>query len=195
MDSTQTHALIEKAWSDSILAELIDYIRIPNRSPAFDPHWQEHGYMEEAIAQFERWARTQAIEGMTVEVVRLSGRTPLLFIDIPGPSQEGVLLYGHLDKQPEMTGWRSGLGPWEPVLEGDRLYGRGAADDGYVWSSSRPARRAAVLICPLTSTPWGSASAIRAWSFASIPAAETMISSGARPRCGAWREACSRWRS
>ena len=131
MDNTQTHALVEKAWSGSILAELIDYIRIPNKSPAFDPHWQEHGYMEEAIAQFERWARIQAIEGMTVEVVRLSGRTPLLFIDIPGPSQEGVLLYGHLDKQPEMTGWRSGLGPWEPVLEGDRLYGRGAADDGY----------------------------------------------------------------
>ena len=131
MDNTQTHALVEKAWSGSILAELIDYIRIPNKSPAFDPHWQQHGYMEEAIAQFERWARIQAIEGMTVEVVRLSGRTPLLFINIPGSSQEGVLLYGHLDKQPEMTDWRSGLGPWEPVLEGDRLYGRGAADDGY----------------------------------------------------------------
>ena len=42
-----------------------------------------------------------------------------------------MLLYGHLDKQPEMTGWRDGLGPWTPVVEGDRLYGRGGADDGY----------------------------------------------------------------
>jgi acetylornithine deacetylase/succinyl-diaminopimelate desuccinylase-like protein len=42
-----------------------------------------------------------------------------------------VLLYGHLDKQPEMTGWREGLGPWTPVIEGDKLYGRGGADDGY----------------------------------------------------------------
>jgi acetylornithine deacetylase/succinyl-diaminopimelate desuccinylase-like protein len=42
-----------------------------------------------------------------------------------------VLLYGHLDKQPEMEGWREDLGPWKPVLEGDRLYGRGGADDGY----------------------------------------------------------------
>ena len=42
-----------------------------------------------------------------------------------------VLLYGHLDKQPEMTGWADGLGPWEPVLKDGKLYGRGGADDGY----------------------------------------------------------------
>jgi len=30
-----------------------------------------------------------------------------------------------------MTGWREGLGPWTPVIEGDKLYGRGGADDGY----------------------------------------------------------------
>jgi acetylornithine deacetylase/succinyl-diaminopimelate desuccinylase-like protein len=36
-----------------------------------------------------------------------------------------------MDKQPEMTGWSEGLGPWQPVLRGDRLYGRGGADDGY----------------------------------------------------------------
>jgi len=42
-----------------------------------------------------------------------------------------VLLYGHLDKQPEMVGWAAGYGPWIPLLEGDKLYGRGGADDGY----------------------------------------------------------------
>jgi len=36
-----------------------------------------------------------------------------------------------MDKQPEMTGWREDLGPWKPVREGDRLYGRGGGDDGY----------------------------------------------------------------
>src|SRR5581483_11536807 len=58
-------------------------------------------------------------------------RTPLLKIDVPGQGADCVLMYGHLDKQPEMTGWSDGLGPWQPVLRGDRLYGRGAADDGY----------------------------------------------------------------
>jgi acetylornithine deacetylase/succinyl-diaminopimelate desuccinylase-like protein len=52
-------------------------------------------------------------------------------MEIPGDADETVLLYGHLDKQPEMTGWSDGLGPWTPVRRGDRLYGRGAADDGY----------------------------------------------------------------
>jgi acetylornithine deacetylase/succinyl-diaminopimelate desuccinylase-like protein len=42
-----------------------------------------------------------------------------------------VLFYGHLDKQPEMEGWRADLGPWIPKIEDGKLYGRGAADDGY----------------------------------------------------------------
>src|SRR5690606_4426291 len=82
-------------------------------------------------ALMENWARAQPIPGMQLEVVRLEGRTPLIFIDIPGQGEDTVLLYGHLDKQPEMTGWAEHLGPWKPVIEGDRLYGRGGADDGY----------------------------------------------------------------
>ena len=91
--------------------------------------------MDEAVALIEKWCRAQPIESMTVEVVRLDGRTPLIFMDIPASpaprSDDCVVLYGHLDKQPEMSGWRDDLGPWEPVIQGDRLYGRGGADDGY----------------------------------------------------------------
>lgn len=136
MDNAQAQAFIEKTWDTAILPELLEYIRIPNKSPAFDPKWQEHGYMEEAVARLERWARAQPIADMTVEVIRLPRRTPLLYIDIAGDPRDCVLMYGHLDKQPEMAGWRSGLGPWQPVLEGERLYGRGAADDGYALFAS-----------------------------------------------------------
>ncbi|HOX70186.1 MAG TPA: M20 family metallopeptidase, partial [Dokdonella sp.] len=108
-----------------------DYIRIPNKSPMFDAKWAEHGYMDKAVALMEAWARAQPIPGMQIEVVRLAGRTPLIFIEIPGQGDDCILLYGHLDKQPEMTGWSDHLGPWQPVIEGDRLYGRGGADDGY----------------------------------------------------------------
>jgi acetylornithine deacetylase/succinyl-diaminopimelate desuccinylase-like protein len=123
-------------WDESALPELVDYIRIPNKSPMFDPDWQEHAYMEQAVSQFERWCLAQDIAGMQLEVVRLPDRTPLIFMDIPGECDETVLLYGHLDKQPEMTGWREGMGPWEPVMESDRLYGRGGADDGYATFAS-----------------------------------------------------------
>ena len=140
---------VDGIWDRSILPELVEYIRIPNKSPAFDPEWQAHGYMDEAVARFVAFAETQPIPGVGIEVVRLAGRTPLIFIDIPGIDIPGtdtpgigipgldagagapVLLYGHLDKQPEMSGWRPDLGPWLPVMEGDRLYGRGGADDGY----------------------------------------------------------------
>jgi acetylornithine deacetylase/succinyl-diaminopimelate desuccinylase-like protein len=131
MDNGAIRSHVDRLWQESVVSELVEYIRIPNKSVAFDRDWQAHGHMDRAIARFEDWARRQPLKGMTLEVVRLPGRTPLLFAEILGHSKDCVLLYGHMDKQPEMTGWRDGLGPWTPVLEGDRLYGRGSADDGY----------------------------------------------------------------
>jgi acetylornithine deacetylase/succinyl-diaminopimelate desuccinylase-like protein len=132
-DTKRLQAFIDTLWDEAITPTLVDYIRIPNKSPDFDPQWAEHGHVDEAVALFETWARERlgALPGATLEVVRLKGRTPLIFIEIPGAIEDTILLYGHLDKQPEMTGWSEGLGPWTPVLRGDRLYGRGGADDGY----------------------------------------------------------------
>jgi acetylornithine deacetylase/succinyl-diaminopimelate desuccinylase-like protein len=131
MDKQAVSAYIGPLWDRSVIPHLMDYVRIPNKSPAFDKEWREHGYMDAVVAHFEQWARQQPIAGMSFEVVRIEKRTPLILIDVPGDNSDCVMLYGHLDKQPEMTAWRDGLGPWSPVLEDDKLYGRGAADDGY----------------------------------------------------------------
>jgi acetylornithine deacetylase/succinyl-diaminopimelate desuccinylase-like protein len=127
---------INEVWDDSIVDRLTAYIRIPNKSPTFDPHWERNGHMEAAINLMADWCRAQPVEGMRVEVRRLPGKTPLLFIDVPGELPGSVLLYGHLDKQPEFPGWLPGLGPWEPVMRDGKLYGRGGADDGYAVFSS-----------------------------------------------------------
>jgi acetylornithine deacetylase/succinyl-diaminopimelate desuccinylase-like protein len=127
-------SVVERAtrvWNDDVLPAITDYIRIPNRSPAFDSKWAEHGHMERAVELISSWMKARPIAGLQVSVERLEGRTPVILAEVPGTADGTVVLYGHLDKQPEMSGWRDGLGPWEPVLEGDRLYGRGAADDGY----------------------------------------------------------------
>jgi acetylornithine deacetylase/succinyl-diaminopimelate desuccinylase-like protein len=134
MDAKALSGYVGGVWDAEIVPQLTEYIRIPNKSPMFDADWARHGYMDQAVALMEAWARAQPVAGMRVEVVRLPERTPLIFIEIPGSDAAGtdtVLLYGHLDKQPEMTGWSAQLGPWKPVLDGDRLYGRGGADDGY----------------------------------------------------------------
>ncbi len=134
MDQQATQKFVDEKWNDEIVPALVEYIKIPNKSPHFDPKWDEHGYMEDAVQLIFGWCKMQDIPGMTAEIVRLPGRTPLIFMEIPGtdPSNEDtILLYGHLDKQPEMTGWADGLGPWIPVIKGDKLYGRGGADDGY----------------------------------------------------------------
>lgn len=133
IDIAKARKLIDQCWGDEVIPTLVEYIRIPNKSPSFDPDWVAHGFMDEAVGLFERWARAKLPQfpGATLEVVRLPGRTPVIVIDIPGDGRDKVLLYGHLDKQPEMTGWADGYGPWIPRLEGDKLYGRGGADDGY----------------------------------------------------------------
>jgi acetylornithine deacetylase/succinyl-diaminopimelate desuccinylase-like protein len=136
LDPAATLRFVSDVWDRSIIPALTEYIAIPNRSPAYDAAWKANGHMDRAVDHIARWCQERKIAGLTLEVVRLKNergeeRTPVIMMEIPGQSKETVLLYGHLDKQPEMVGWEPGLGPWTPVLRGDQLFGRGGADDGY----------------------------------------------------------------
>lgn len=140
MNRELASARIAEAWREEIISQLEIYIAVPALSPAFDADWEAAGHIETAVQQVAAWIRSRPIEQMTVEVRRLPGRTPLIVAEVApfGPSKPSarshestVLLYGHLDKQPEMSGWHEGLAPWKPVRRGHRLYGRGGADDGY----------------------------------------------------------------
>jgi len=135
MNNSALEQRIASQWDAEIVPQITEYIRVPAKSPHFDPQWQSHGHIERVIQQALAWVRIQPIKGLAAEIVRIDGRTPLLFIDIPasaGHARPGtVMLYGHLDKQPEMVGWHADAGPWEPRYDGGKLYGRGGADDGY----------------------------------------------------------------
>jgi len=150
MDTHAALRFVETRWDDSIVPQLIEYIRIPCKSPQFDSEWRANGHIDRAVALIERWCREQPIAGMQIEVLRPKDRTPLILMEIPavggaragGTKDDTVLLYGHMDKQPEMAGWEEGLGPWTPVLRDGKLYGRGGADDGYSAFASLTAIRA-----------------------------------------------------
>lgn len=133
MDFTRLTGVIAAAWNAQVMPSLTDYIGIPCLSPAFDAGWAATGHIERAATLIAGWARDtlHSIPGASVEILTLPGRTPVVFIDIPGSSPDPVLIYGHLDKQPAMSGWSRGRSAWVPRQEGDRLYGRGGADDGY----------------------------------------------------------------
>ena len=130
------HALeqVSQAWDRDIVHRLEDYIRIPAKSPMFDADWASGGYLDTVVRNTAQWIEAQKVPGLTLEVVRLEGRTPVLFFEVAASgstSTQTVLMYGHLDKQPEFSGWRNDLGPWTPKYEDGKLYGRGGADDGY----------------------------------------------------------------
>jgi acetylornithine deacetylase/succinyl-diaminopimelate desuccinylase-like protein len=127
------------AWSGQIVPELKRYIEVPAKSPMFDADWAEKGLLERVIQDAALWVEGRRVEGLQLKILRLEGRTPVLFFEVPAsrgsedidPGQDTVLFYGHLDKQPEFNGWRADLGPWSPKIDGEKLYGRGGADDGY----------------------------------------------------------------
>jgi acetylornithine deacetylase/succinyl-diaminopimelate desuccinylase-like protein len=136
VDHVQLHETVNRTWDSDILPSLSDLVRIPAVSVLFDADWAASGHLDAAAEHVRAWLAARDIPGATVEILRLPGRTPVVLMDVPAsegmPADGGtVLLYGHLDKQPPVGGWSEGLGPWTPVIRGDRLYGRGSADDGY----------------------------------------------------------------
>lgn len=134
LDAAATQTRIDAQWDGDILQQLTDYIRIPAKSPAFDPDWASNGYIDQVVNNAADWVRAQEVPGLTLEVLREPGRTPLIFFEVAATRPESTqtaLIYGHLDKQPEFSGWHEGLGPWTPKYVDGKLYGRGGADDGY----------------------------------------------------------------
>ncbi|MBP8053792.1 MAG: M20/M25/M40 family metallo-hydrolase, partial [Burkholderiaceae bacterium] len=134
LDAAQTRSQIDALWDSQIVPQLADYIRIPAKSPLFDADWAANGHIDAVVRHTATWIEAQKVDGLALEIVRLPGRTPVLLFEVAArqsTSSQTVLLYGHLDKQPEFAGWRKDLGPWTPKVENGKLYGRGGADDGY----------------------------------------------------------------
>ena len=136
MDTIQLQDNINKDWDQDIIPALVDYIKIPNKSPSFDPEWKQHGHMDRVLRLAVEWAEDHMPENGKLIIKETEGRTPLILIDVPGDRDGNILMYGHLDKQPEMDGWDADLGHWTPVIKNDKLYGRGGADDGYALFAS-----------------------------------------------------------
>ena len=143
LDTAAVARFVDEAWDQRIVPELRDYIAIPAKSPMFDADWAAHGHIDTVVQRAAAWVESRKLAGLKLEVLRIpnddgSPRTPAIFFELPATRAGGndadaptVLLYGHLDKQPEFSGWRADLGPWTPKIDGDKLYGRGGADDGY----------------------------------------------------------------
>ena len=134
LNAAKALSQVSAQWDSDIVTQISDYIAIPAKSPGFDADWKAHGYIDTVMRNAAAWVEAQKVDGLTLEVIRLDGRTPVLFFEIPATrvdSTQTVLMYGHLDKQPEFTGWRSDLGPWTAKYQDGKLYGRGGADDGY----------------------------------------------------------------
>ena len=128
----------DRIWDDEIVPQITRYIEVPAKSPMFDAEWQQHGFIDHVVRDAAAWVERQQVAGLKLEVIRLAGRTPVIFFEVPATKPGGnaadaetICLYGHLDKQPEFNGWRNDLGPWTPKYIDGLLYGRGGADDGY----------------------------------------------------------------
>jgi len=130
---------VSRAWDQDIVGQLTEYIRIPAKSPMFDAQWAEHGYIDTVVRNAATWVEAQKIEGLKLEVIRLEGRTPVLFLRCrrsSGASQQDAakaIGADRADVRPTSTSslnspaGANDLGPWTPKYEEGRLYGRGPA--------------------------------------------------------------------
>ena len=125
MDVESTQRLFETEG----LSALLDFVKVPCVSPRYEPDWQAKGYIQQAVEGMKTWAEELGIPGLSTQILQICNAPPVLFCDIPGssPSSPTICLYGHLDKQPGQVTWPA----FTPVLKEGKLYGRGAADDGY----------------------------------------------------------------
>ncbi|MDQ1832112.1 M20 family metallopeptidase [Massilia scottii] len=134
LSQSELAAFADRVWDEEIVPALVSYIAVPAKSPAFDAQWEANGYLDRVVRDAEAWIRSKKIPGLKLEVLRAPNRSPVIFFELPATkaaSNDTILIYGHLDKQPEFDGWRGDLGPWTPKYEDGKLYGRGGADDGY----------------------------------------------------------------
>ncbi len=124
---------VHRIWEADVLPALERYTAIPCLSPAYDAAWERNGHLARAAELLVRWCGERPVPGLRAEVVAPAGTTPVVVAESPatGGADGTVVVYGHLDKQPPLGSWREGLGPYLPVRDGDRLYGRGTGDDGY----------------------------------------------------------------
>ena len=134
MDVKSFRKYIEKMFTYNTLPNLMNFIRIPNLSPAFDNNWNTNGYLLKAANLIISFAKSLEIKNAEINLIQDQGYTPLIYIDIQSSRKNDtrtVLFYSHFDKQPHGTGWDENKGPTKPVIENNRLFGRGSVDDGY----------------------------------------------------------------
>ena len=84
-NADQSAALLSRAtkqWDADIVPQLIEYVKLPAKSPAFEAEWKKSGQIQRAIDQAQKFVAAQPVKNMTLEVITLEGRTPVLFFDV-----------------------------------------------------------------------------------------------------------------
>jgi acetylornithine deacetylase/succinyl-diaminopimelate desuccinylase-like protein len=127
INKSELEKFVHKNFEETIVPTLMKYIEVPNVSPSFDKDWETNGFQEQAVDLLVSWAKAQDIENFEIEVIKETGKTPLVYITVEGTTKDAptILLYGHLDKQPPFEGWDEDKHPYKPVIIDNKLYGRG----------------------------------------------------------------------
>ena len=51
MDHSELRRFAADKWDGDLVPRLVDYVRVPAKSPAFDASWEAHGHIEAVVRE------------------------------------------------------------------------------------------------------------------------------------------------
>ena len=134
MEPKILHETISKIFNTTTLPNLMNFIRIPNTSPEFDPDWDKNNLLLKASKLIITFIKTLQLKNTEITLLKDENHTPFILTETKSSKEKEkntILFYAHIDKQPNCEGWDKGKSATNPIIENGRLYGRGSIDDGY----------------------------------------------------------------
>jgi hypothetical protein len=59
MNLSDLQPFIARKWDEDLVPRLVEYVRVPAKSPMFDASWAAHGHLHAVVKAAEAWSRAQ----------------------------------------------------------------------------------------------------------------------------------------
>ena len=119
MEPKTLHETISKIFNTTTLPNLMNFIRIPNTSPEFDPEWDKNNLLLKASKLIITFIKTLQLKNTEITLLKDENHTPFILTETKSSKEKEkntILFYAHIDKQPNLLPSSSNFTSFFPNL-------------------------------------------------------------------------------